>query len=307
MYNIGIHRVDGRSYWFGGYFGGFRRELMSEYAGAARADRFAETFAGQVPLADARLVKVYDPEDPVAAQQFAATFGVPVAGSLAEFADGLDAVVVPFPSGGPRRDYAVTAPLAERGLPLFLDRIILEQTDVLRALMSRCAAARVPLHVTCFVRYLAPLLLPEPGVPVRRVTASTGGDAVGYGADLLDLVDELLQAPPVQVCNRGDAHADVLRLGYADGREAELRLLHDSKPPMTVTVTGDGWTRSLTLGPEHNHLGAFRQFQAFVRAIATREPPVPYQRVLASAAVLQVAQRRLFGETIPIAATVLGT
>src|ERR1041384_7941121 len=55
---LGMHRVDGRSYWFAGYFNPFDRELMIRYAGQVRADRFSESFGGTLPFVDARIVRV---------------------------------------------------------------------------------------------------------------------------------------------------------------------------------------------------------------------------------------------------------
>lgn len=299
MTRLGLHRVDGRSYWFAGYFNLFDRELMVRYAGAGRADRFLETFDGRVPFPDARIVKVYD-DDLEAAAQFADTFGVAVAETLDDFAEGLDGVIVPFPSGGTRRDYAVTAPLARRGLPLFLDRIILEHREALAALMTECTVTRTPLHVTCFMRYFADLLRPAPDATVQSVTVTAHGDPVGYGADLLDLVDELLQAPPISVLNAGDALIDIARLRYADGRHALLQLDHEGNTPMTVTAAGDGWTRHLVIDGTQFHYGAFRQFEAFLTAIQTRVPPVPYTRILANSAALQAIARQDFGREIPL-------
>src|SRR3990167_8893037 len=103
---------------------------MVRYAGPARADRFKETFNGKIPFKAARVVRVYDP-DPVVARQFAETFGAETAETPESFAEDLDGVIVPFPAGGPERDYRAVAPLVERGIPLFLDRIILEQSEVL--------------------------------------------------------------------------------------------------------------------------------------------------------------------------------
>ena len=294
-----MHRVDGRSYWFAGYFNPFDTDLMVRYAGRARAERFPETFGGRVPFGDARIVRVFDPDE-VAARQFAQTFDVEVAATLEEFAEGLDAVVVPFPSGGPARDYAATAPLAQRGVPLFLDRIILEQSDQLRCICERAARQRVPLHVSSFVRYLGELLLPEAASTAQCVVASAAGEPDGYGADLLDLIDELIQARPESVTNLGDAKKDVLFIRYQDGRHAILQLFREIKVPTHVTALGSGWSRSLTLDGSQNHLGAFRQFEAFLRSLETREPPVAYGRVADDAFILLAAQRREFGRTFSV-------
>jgi len=291
---LGLHRVDGRSYWFAAYFNAFRRDRMIQYAGQARADRFNETFGGKLPFADAKIACVFDP-DAEAARQFADTFCVAVAASLEEFADGLDGVIVPFPAGGPTRDYGVIEPLIDRGLPLSLDRIILEQSENLRRLCEKATRLRAPLQVTCFMRYLAPELLPEGQSRPTCVIAWTGGEPPGYGADLLDLVDELMQGQAVSAINVGEPQADVLRIRYADGRHAILHLFHGVKPPMCVTALGDGWSRSLEINAGHYHLAAMRQFEAFLHSIDTREPPVPYERVLANAAVLHAAERREFG------------
>ena len=300
MKRLGLHRVDGRSYWFAAYFNPFDRAKMIEYAGQTRADRFQETFGGKIPFADAKIVKVFDP-DPVPARQFSETFQVPVAASLDEFGDGLDGVIVPFPSGGHARDYAATAPLAERGIPLLLDRIILEQSDKLRALCDRLAPRRVPLHVTCFMRYLAEMILPAGASRAETAVISAAGEPVGYGADLLDLVDELMQAPPVSVLNAGDGDKDVLRIRYADGRHAILQLFRKTKVPMTATALGEGWSRSMVIDGSQYHFGAMRQFEAFLRSIDDREPPVPYARLFANAAVLHAAERREHGQEFPCA------
>jgi len=296
MIDLGLHRVDGRSYWFAAYFNAFDRELMIRYAGQARADRFNETFGGQLPFADARIVKVYD-DNRTAARQFAETFGVEVAESLDEFAEGLDGVIVPFPSGGERRDYEVTAPLARKGIPLFLDRIILEQSDLLARLMVECPA---PLHVTCFMRYFADLILPE-GIPrAETVVVTAHSEPVGYGADLLDLVDELMGGKPVSVLNAGGEMADIARIRYADGRHAILQLFRVGNPPMTVSAFGEGWQKTLPIDGSQFHYGAFKQFRAFLRSIEIREPAVAYERVLGNAAVLHAIERREFRQEIAI-------
>lgn len=294
-----MHRVDGRAYWFAAYFNAFDRARMIRDAGEGRADRFNETFSGRIPFPTARIVRVYD-EDRDAAARFAETFGAAVAATPDEFADGLDGILVPFPSGGPRRDYAVTAPFARRGIPLFLDRIILEQREDLRLLMQECAVHRVPLHVTCFMRYLADLLLPPGVARAEEVTAVAHGEPAGYGADLLDLVDQLMHGEAVSVRNDGDAAADLATIRYADGRQARLHLHRDAHPAMTVTAAGDGWTRELTLDGSQFHYGAFRQFEAFLRSLDAREPPVPYRQVLANAAILGVIEARECNRDIPL-------
>ncbi len=299
MKRIGIHRVDGRSYWFAGYFNAFDRDKMIRYAGLARAERFRDTFGGRIPFAGARIVRVFDPDEE-AACQFAETFGAQVACTLDEFAEGFDAVVVPFPSGGPARDYGATAPLAEKGIPLFLDRIILERSEQLRSLCERMAPRRVPLHVTSFMRYFAELFLPQGVARAECVVASTSGDPNGYGADLLDLIDELIKGQPQCVLNIGDSATDVLRIHYEDGRHAILQLFHRIKAPTQATAFGEGWSRSLVLDGSQNHLGAFRQFEAFLRSLDTRQPPVPYDRVMTNAAILHAAERREFGRTFAL-------
>jgi|GEM_PF-1972804 len=294
MKRIGIHRVDGRSYWFAGYFGMFDRELMIRYAGEGRAKRFDETFDGRVPFPEARIVKVFDP-DPVAAGQFSDTFHVPVSSSLEEFADGLDGVIVPFPAGGHARDYGAIRPLVERGISLFLDRIILEQSDLLAELFKLATRKKAPLHVTCFLRYVADLVTSGHNTPVKTVTVSSGGEPVGYGADLLDLIDELMAGEIESVENAGDQSRDVLNLRYSDGRSAVLELLHGQKKPMVVTVQGEGWEQLMTLDGSQNHHAAFRQFDALIRSIETRIPPVPYEQVIRHARVLHFAERQVFG------------
>lgn len=300
MKKLGLHRVDGRSYWFAAYFNRFDPERMVRYAGQARADRFRETFDGRLPFPHARIVKVFDP-DPVAAGQFADTFNVQVAPTLEAFARGLDGVIVPFPSGGDARDYGVTAPLVEMGIPLSLDRIILEQSEALRALFGRATALKVPMQVTCFMRYFAELLLPEGVGAAESVLATTSGEPAGYGADMLDLVDELMKGRAVGVTNTGDDGKDILRIRYADGRHAVLQLFQDAKPPQCVTAMGKDWSRTLTLDGTANHLGAMRQFEAFLHSIETRTPAVPYDRVLANAAILHGARQKEFGRDIAIA------
>lgn len=299
--SLGLHRVDGRSYWFAAYFNVFDRELMIRHAGQARADRFTETFGGQIPFADARIVKVYD-DDRMAARQFAETFGVAVAETLDDFAEGLDGVIVPFPSGGERRDYAVTAPLARRGIPLFLDRVILEQSEALARLMAESPA---PLHVTGFMRYFADLMLPEGVTRAETVVATAHGEPAGYGADLLDLVDELMGSVPVSVLNAGGELADIVRIRYADGRHAILQLYREGNIPMTVSAFGDGWQKTLPIDGSQFHHGAIRQFRAFLRSIETRQPAVPYARVLANAAVLRAIERREFGREIQLASGIV--
>lgn len=294
MTKLGMHRVDGRSFWFGGYFNPFDRALMVRHAGEARADRFRETFGGAIPLAGARIVKVFDP-DPAAAAAFGETFGVPAARSPDEFAEGLDGVIVPFPAGGPARDYGAVAPLARRGLPLFLDRLILEQAGALEALCAEAAGRRTPLHVSSFVRYVAPLLLPAPGARAARVTASAGGDPCGYGADLMDLVDELMGELPEAWSS--EARSDgvrAARIRYGAGRAAELRLAPGAKDPMTVTAEGAGWSRTVVMDGSQNHAAAFAQFRAFLDALRSREPPVPYARVLACARILREMEQGPF-------------
>ena len=294
-----MHRVDGRSYWFAGYFSPFDLQLMTRYAGAARAARDAETFDGRLPFAGARIVRVFDP-DPVAAEQFSRTFDVPTAESLDAFAAGLDGVIVPFPAGGEARDYNAASPLVERGIPLFLDRIILEQSERLRAMCIAAQAQRVPLHIASFIRYLAPQLLPKGVDHAEGVVASAAGDPAGYGADLLGLIDQLMVGRAKSVTNIGDETGDVLRIAYDDGRHAELRLARDGKAPMHVTATGDGWHRDLELDGSHNHVGAMWQFEAFLESLDTRRPPVPYWRVLNNAAILHAAERRAFGQPISL-------
>jgi hypothetical protein len=304
MKRLGLHRVDGRSYWFAAYFNAFDRALMVRYAGAARADRFGETFGGAIPFADAKIVRVFD-QDEAAARQFSETFDVPAARTIEEFAEGLDGVIVPFPSGGPARDYEATAMLARRGIPLFLDRIILERSRQLRNLVAELAPGNVPLHVTCFTRYLADLVLPGDTAPPHCVIGSTGGDPAGYGADLLDLVDELMSGQAVSVVNTGNEAADVLRIRYEDGRHAILQLFRTHKSPMSVTAFGDDWCRSMTVDGSLFHRGAFRQFKEFLRSLDTRQPPVSYHRVFANAAILRSAERRVFGRETSLAEGIL--
>lgn len=294
MKRLGLHRVDGRSYWFAGYFSPFDRDRMIRYAGQARADRFQETFGGAVPFAEARLVRVYDP-DPVAARQCAETFGLDVADNPVSFADGLDGIIVPFPAGGSARDYGAVAAYVEQGIPLYLDRIILEQSDRLAGLMAVAERQEAPLHIASFIRYAVEV----PG-PVTSVLATVTGDPVGYGADLIGTVDALMQGRMTAVVNRGNADGDVLDLDYEGGRHAVLQLWRRPKTPMQVTVTGGQGTSRLTLDGSQNHRAAFRQFQAFLGSLETREPPVPYEEILRESKVLQFAERRVYGQRMDV-------
>jgi predicted dehydrogenase len=294
---LAVVRVDDHAWWFSGFFNEYdEARLERNHARSARRNREVRDVA--LPLAGARIVKVWD-ADTARAREFAATFrGVEVAGSLDEAASGIDGVLIVDAAGDGSDHLALARPFLERGIPAFIDKPFAESARSAREIVALARRHGAPLYSDSTLPHVLAKRFGARLAEAGRLTSlivsgpvTRGGGSIHQAITAL----ALLGSGPASVQSVGDGARDILHIRYADGRlgiaHASDELRRAPEPQYHALLLGEsGILPSGPIEPLDFQRGADAFLRAFALMVRTRKAPLSDEQLVEPIRVLEAGR-----------------
>ncbi|MEO0587344.1 MAG: Gfo/Idh/MocA family oxidoreductase, partial [Planctomycetota bacterium] len=219
--------------------------------------------------------------------------GVTAADSLDAMLDEVDGVMVLAVSGSKHRELAL--PALKRGLPTYIDKPLANTLDDARAIAAAAADHDAPCYSASSLRFVAEIdaLDRQALGDVVAVDAYGPGElhelmpgVLFYGVHSIELVDAIWGPGVKRVAAEHFADRDLLKLEYADGRHASIRLDRKGSYAFGATVHG-----SKSVAPFVVDFATVydRLVSAMVRFFEGQAPPVTLDRIVENVAVMVAA------------------
>ena len=193
----------------------------------------------------------------------------------------VDAVIIPTDKGGEHVERA--RPFVEAGLPVFVDKPLVDRADDLRQFL-RWHEAGKPLMSTSCMRYSREYAalrsrLTEVGQP-RLITITTPKSWERYGIHALEAVYPFLAPGGWQsVANTGTAEANIVHARHRDGVDVVLAAVADLYGAFGwLSVYG---TQGALVTQFQDTFFAFKtQLQVFIEYLRTGRLPFPFEETV---------------------------
>ena len=213
----------------------------------------------------------------------------------------VDAVIIPTDKGGEHVDRA--RPFVEAGLPVFVDKPLVDRADHLGQFLRWQRAGKAILSTSC-MRYAREFTaigrrLEEVG-QVRLLTITTAKSWERYGIHALEAVYPLLpRGRWLSVANTGTVEANVVHARHADGIDVVLAAVADLYG--AFGCLGLFGTKSSLTERFQDTFYAFKaQLVAFVEYLRTGRPPFPFEETveLMKVIIAGIRSREEHGRTV---------
>ena len=272
---------------------------MVAAAGANHGITFSAMFNGEIDLAsgkpikaadpklaDARIVKIWDP-NPRDAKKLADTRSIELVDSIEDAGKGVDAVLIPDDCTQVHAQYA--DPFIKTGVPLFCDKPLSRSYATAKKIVQRVRKKKMLFQSGSSLRYANEILNIDHkalGTPVVAATFSPN-ELIFYGIHALELLLGVVPAPIESVQHMGTETRDVVVLNFASGALATLHCGEDAKGAFHLVVHGDkGRVVVSSLTDFYQNMLA-----GFVNMVKTGKPPLSLEETLHVIAVLDSAQK----------------
>ena len=261
----------------------------------AKRRRYEWTFIDtEKRIADARVVKVWDPVTEWA-QRLADVCDIPeVCASPEDCAEGVDAVIIIDDGSGEHSRYAIE-PL-KRGIPTFCDKPLAMTAGKAKQIADLATETGTPFMSASSLRFVPDILaLREETADlgnISLVTAVCGNELVYYGIHALSMVYAVLGRGAVSCMNVGRPGRDIVRVRFATGTDvvlmvAEREYMH---PGYQIGVYGvNGWR---IVQPDLTELYWYL-LVAFMKLVRGGEVLVPLDEEVEVIAALEAGKRSL--------------
>ncbi len=296
-FKLGMVKVSLHTYWFCCFFNTYDPTLLEKHAPGMHA-RNLQVKEVTLPLPGVEVVKVWDP-DPEKARQIAATFNIPtVATSLDDMLSGIDGVIITDTRGDGSDHYELARPFLAKGIPTFVDKPFADSIAAARRIIALAHKTGTPMMSTSILRYVKGVEevkahLDEAG-DIQAVVALGTGHPIIYGIHTIEMLHSIMGAGIESVQNIGNQKRDILKLHYADGRDAVAVIAHDAKTVFRTDVLGS--EKHLSTGDIDRtgyQTGAHGTMKAFIQMLRTKTPSVPHDTTLEVLKVLHAGQQSL--------------
>lgn len=241
-------------------------------------------------------------DDPADAVKVARAAFIPhVVARPEEVIGQVDAVIIPTDRGG--EHVARARPFVEAGLPVFVDKPLVDRADDLGQFLRWQRAGHAILSTSC-MRYAREFTaigkrLEELG-QLRLVTITTAKSWERYGIHALEAVYPLLRPGAwLSVANTGTAEANVVHARHADGIDVVLAAVADLYG--AFGCLGLFGTKSVLTERFQDTFYAFKaQLVAFVEYLRTGRPPFPFDETveLMKVIIAGIRSREEHGRTV---------
>lgn len=272
--------VDGNGHpysWSAIINGRYNAEVMAACGYPVIAQYLGAQPPGALGLPGVRVTHVWC-DDPAQARQVAQASFVPHVVDRPEDVIGqVDAVIIPTDKGEEHVERC--RPFIEAGLPIFVDKPLVDREDHLRQFVAWQAAGHALMSTSClrYPREFAALRarLGEVG-RVRLITSTTPKSWARYGIHALEGAYPFLRPGGWEwASHSGGADAAIVHAHHADGVEVVIAAIDDMYGAMGhVSVYGTQGVISAGLSDRFN---AFKsQLEAFVGYLRTGVPPFAF-------------------------------
>lgn len=252
-------------------------------------------------IAGAEVTHVWcdDPADAVRVAR--AAYIAHVVGRPEDVIGAVDAVIIPTDRGG--EHVARVRPFVEAGLPVFIDKPLVDSADHLRQFIAWYNEGKAFLSTSC-MRYAVECVearsrLGELG-RLRLVTMTMAKSWERYGIHALEGVYTLL--PPggwLSVANTGTSEANIVHARHRDGVEAVLATIYDMTGAFgCMGLYGTGGAMNVRF---QDTFTAFKnQLVAFVDYLRTGKPPLDFSETveLMKIIIAGIVSREQGGRTV---------
>lgn len=295
MKRIGMLKVSGHSYFFGGLLNEFDLEQLKEgQEGVSRLLTLQEE--PRIPLGGARITQVWD-ADRGKAEKFASILGVEVvAKSPTAMIGEVDAILLAETSEDGRDHASLALPFLEAGIPIFVDKPFSNNLPDARKMVETAQKVGGPLMSSSLLRYVKAVeeIRGAEGLgEIRHIVGSGPGHTLVYGIHTCEFILAISGGGVESVHNQGHKDLDLVFLRYCDGKTAVMQILRNSPTEFRITVYGSKGIESREVPYLLYRYGAARMMQQFVKMIDTRQPPIPYEDTLEILRILLATQLSL--------------
>jgi len=249
-----------------------------------------------IPIPDARIVSIYDPNPDEAKKLSKARFIDHVARSLEKmYKQGLDGVIV-ITNDATMDHGEQSIGFLEQGIPTYIDKPLaptLEKAERLitlsrekGALMMSCSALRYARELEEFQKGRE-----EVGEIVVGVGVAAVGEVLRYGIHPLELVHTVIGRGVEYVQNVGDEGSNVVKIAYPDGRRIVLLAFKNISYTLEGVFYGKKGRRAVIVKDD----GYFysNMLKHFVEGIKNKRMPIPLEDTLEIVKICLAAERSL--------------
>lgn len=270
----------------------------------AKKNRYEWTFAAaKKPLADARVVKIWDPHKEWA-ERLADVCSIPeVCDTPEECATDVDAVILVDDGSGTQYKYAYE-PL-KKGIPTFCDKPLAMTTKEARDIAAFAQDTGTPFMSASSLRFVPDIVALRDELEglgeIPLATTVCGNELVYYGIHALSMAYAVLGRGAVSCLNVGKPGRHLVRVRFESG--TDLMLMVAERPYMQagyqISVYGKkGWR---TVQPNLDDLYWYL-LERFMRLVRTGDVSVPVGEEVEVIAVLEAGKRSLEeGREVPLA------
>jgi len=296
MKRIGMVKVSGHSYFFGGMFNKSDLDELKNVDGTV-ARVLALDEEPSIPVADARVTRVWD-ADRQKAERFASICGVEaVAGDPAAMVGEVDAILLAETSEDGADHARLALPFLEAGIPILVDKPFSNNLPDAVKMVEAAKKTGTPLMSSSLLRYVLAVeelrAEAESIGEIRHVVASGPGGTLVYGIHACEFLLTVSAGTVESVWNLGHKGLDLVSLKYCDGRTAVMQIFRNSPVDFNITVYGQKGNRSRSVPILAYRHGAAVMMQQFAKMVDTGQPPIPYEETLQILKVLFAAMKSL--------------
>jgi predicted dehydrogenase len=259
-------------------------------------------------LEDARVVKVWDPDE-ASARALAEACGIEsVAATVEEACSGVDAVLLIDDGSGAQWKYA-EHPL-RKNVPVFCDKPLAMTAREAQAIAKLSRETKTPFMSCSSLRFVPDIVklkteLPQIG-PVHLASAACGNELVYYGIHALSMIYAVLGRGCVSAINVGQPGANLVRLRFENHRDVMLIVGEKEwmRAGYQINLYGQKGWRSVT--PELKNLYSYL-LEAFLDLLETGKESVPIEEEVEVIAALEAGERSLkLGREVPLSEVLAG-
>jgi predicted dehydrogenase len=277
---LGMVDHNGHPYSWSAIFNGYDPAEMAKqpYAGITRylACQPAATFG----IPGARVTHVWT-EDPAEAEHIAGASLIPHVVTRPEEVIGqVDAVLIPTDRG--EEHVARCRPFVEAGLPIFVDKPLVDNADDLHQFMTWVETGRPIMSSSCmrYAKEFAPFRASTHDLgELRWASVTTNNSWERYGIHALEGVYPILGPGFISARNTGDRRRNIVHLQHRAGCDVHVIAVDDMEGAFgLLQLCG---TRASASAAFRDSFYAFKaQLAAFVDFVRTGKPPFPFEQTV---------------------------
>jgi len=269
-----------------------------------KVEQWEWTFArAKRHIADARVVKVWDPHRIWAERLADACFIDEVCDTPEACCEGVDAVVIVDDGTGAHCEYAIH-PL-RKGIPVYCDKPLAMTAKRAQEIAAVVRETGTPFMSASSLRFVPDILALRDELPglgdIHLATSVCGNELVYYGIHALSMYYGVFGGGAVSCMNVGEPDRNIVRVRFENGRDLVLIVAEREymRAGYQINVYGkNGWK---SVVPDLADLYYYLQ-ERFIQMLKTGDECVPVEEEVEVIAVLEAGKRSLLeGREVAVA------